>query len=31
MQAAQAAGDNSKLMALADTMQRIQLAGCRPH
>jgi hypothetical protein len=31
MQAAQAAGDNSKLMALADTMQRIQMAGCQPH
>ena len=31
MQAAQAAGDNSKLMALADTMQQIQLAGCQPH
>jgi hypothetical protein len=31
MQAAQAAGDNSKLMALADTMQRIQLAGCHRH
>ena len=31
MQAAQAAGDNSKLMALADTMQQIQMSGCRPH
>jgi hypothetical protein len=31
MQAAQAAGDNSKLMAMADTMQRIQLAGCQSH
>ena len=31
MQAAQAAGDNSKLMALADTLQRIQLAGCQRH
>ena len=29
MQAAQAAGDNSKLMAMADTMQRIQMAGCQ--
>ena len=28
-QAAQAAGDNQKLMALADTLQRIQMAGCR--
>ncbi len=31
MQAAHAAGDNSKLMAIADTMQRIQMAGCQPH
>jgi hypothetical protein len=28
MQAAQAAGDNAKLMAMADTLQRIQMAGC---
>ena len=27
-QAAQKAGDNAKLMAIADTMQRIQMAGC---
>jgi hypothetical protein len=31
MQAAQAAGDNPKLMAMADTMQQIQMAGCQPH
>lgn len=31
MQAAQAAGDNSKLMAMADTMQQIQMSGCQPH
>jgi hypothetical protein len=31
MQSAQAAGDNSKLMALADTLQRIQMAGCQVH
>jgi hypothetical protein len=31
MQSAQAAGDNSKLMAMADTMQRIQMAGCQVH
>jgi hypothetical protein len=28
-QAAQAAGDTQKLMALADTLQRIQMAGCQ--
>lgn len=28
-QAAQAAGNNQKLMAIADTLQRIQMAGCR--
>jgi hypothetical protein len=28
-QAAQAAGDTQKLMAIADTLQRIQMAGCR--
>ncbi|HEX6435140.1 MAG TPA: hypothetical protein VFZ87_12905 [Gemmatimonadales bacterium] len=28
-QAAQAAGDNQKLMAIADTLQRIQMAGCQ--
>jgi hypothetical protein len=28
-QAAQAAGDNAKLMAIADTLQQIQMAGCR--
>lgn len=28
-QAAQAAGDNGKLMAIADTLQRIQMAGCQ--
>jgi uncharacterized membrane protein (DUF106 family) len=30
-QAAQKAGDQSKLMALADTMQQIQMAGCARH
>jgi hypothetical protein len=29
MQSAQAAGDNSRLMALADTLQQIQMAGCQ--
>lgn len=29
MQSAQAAGDNPKLMALADTLQQIQMAGCQ--
>lgn len=28
-EAAEAAGDTGKLMAIADTMQRIQMAGCR--
>jgi hypothetical protein len=28
-QAAQAAGDNTKLMAIADTIHRIQVAGCQ--
>jgi hypothetical protein len=28
-QAAQAAGDTQKLMAIADTLQRIQMAGCQ--
>jgi len=28
-QAAQAAGDTAKLMAIADTLQQIQMAGCR--
>lgn len=27
-QAAQQAGDQAKMMALADTIQQIQLAGC---
>lgn len=31
MQAAQAVGDNRKLMAMADTLQQIQMAGCRRH
>jgi hypothetical protein len=31
MQAAQATGDSRKLMAMADTLQRIQMAGCRRH
>ena len=30
-QAAQAEGNTQKLMALADTMQQIQMAGCRGH
>ncbi|HET6796497.1 MAG TPA: hypothetical protein VFH40_04985 [Gemmatimonadales bacterium] len=28
-QAAQAAGDNAKLLAIADTLQQIQMAGCQ--
>jgi hypothetical protein len=28
-QAAQAANDMQKLMAIADTLQRIQMAGCQ--
>ena len=28
-EAAQAAGDTQKLMAIADTLQQIQMAGCR--
>jgi hypothetical protein len=28
-QAAQAAGDNAKMMAIADSMQQIQMAGCQ--
>jgi hypothetical protein len=28
-QAAQATGDNAKMMAIADSMQRIQMAGCQ--
>jgi hypothetical protein len=28
-EAAQAAGQTDKLMAIADTLQRIQMAGCR--
>jgi hypothetical protein len=27
-EAAEAAGDTGKLMAIADTMQRLQMAGC---
>ena len=31
MQAAQKTGDTQKIMAMADTAQRIQMAGCQPH
>jgi hypothetical protein len=29
-EAAQNAGNQAKLMAIADTLQRIQMAGCQP-